>query len=66
MVTGLADYGITVNEEKCLSNLEDDMDEFPWLGYRFNTRNLNVHLDLANATYLGMSYMNTYTPPLMK
>lgn len=42
------------------------MDEFPWLGYRFNTRNLNVHLDLANATYLGMSYMNTYTPPLMK
>ncbi|CAO3692766.1 unnamed protein product [Rhizopus microsporus] len=54
MVTGLADYGITVNEEKCLSNLEDDMDEFPWLGYRFNTRNLNVHLDLANATYLDL------------
>lgn len=33
------------------------MDEFPWLGYLFNTRNLNVHLDLANAAYLGMFYM---------
>ncbi|CEG73056.1 hypothetical protein RMATCC62417_08512 [Rhizopus microsporus] len=54
MVTGLADYGITVNEEKCLSNFENDMDEFPWLGYLFNTRNLNVHLDLANAAYLDL------------
>ncbi|KAG2208288.1 hypothetical protein INT47_006144 [Mucor saturninus] len=41
-------FGLRVNTDKCVSNIDDPIEEFSWLGYVFNTENLDVHLNLPN------------------
>ncbi|OBZ91371.1 Telomerase reverse transcriptase [Choanephora cucurbitarum] len=45
MTTDILDFGFSVNKSKCVSNLEQDVDEFSWLGYKFNTKNLDIYID---------------------
>ncbi|CAO3702562.1 unnamed protein product [Rhizopus stolonifer] len=66
MTLELPKLGINVNQDKCLSNLEDDIEEFPWLGYLLNTKNLDVHIDVSNSTYNDLqssSYINYSMQP---
>jgi|JXWR01.1.fsa_nt_gb hypothetical protein len=50
----LPSYGVEVNQDKCFSNLDQDIKEFPWLGYLFNTKNLDVHINVTSYAFLDI------------
>ncbi|KAG0748862.1 hypothetical protein G6F57_003036 [Rhizopus arrhizus] len=54
MITELPSYGVEVNQDKCFSNLDQDIKEFPWLGYLFNTKNLDVHINVTSYAFLDI------------
>ncbi|KAK4512822.1 Fe2OG dioxygenase domain-containing protein [Mucor velutinosus] len=45
MTTDLSDFRVSVNKDKCVTNLYNDMSEFSWIGMIFDTKTLNVHID---------------------
>ncbi|CAO0803249.1 unnamed protein product [Mucor circinelloides] len=45
MTCGISEFRVSVNKDKCVTNLDNDMPEFSWLGMIFNTKTLNVHID---------------------
>ncbi|KAL9548553.1 hypothetical protein MBANPS3_005623 [Mucor bainieri] len=45
MTTDISDFRVSVNKDKCVTNLDTDMPEFSWIGMIFDTKTLNVHID---------------------
>ncbi|KAI8073538.1 hypothetical protein BDF21DRAFT_73308 [Thamnidium elegans] len=53
-------YGLKVNKSKCVSNVDQDMNEFPWLGYLLNTENLDVYLDIGQPNDIKSSVKTSF------
>ncbi|CEP16829.1 hypothetical protein [Parasitella parasitica] len=45
MTKDIFDFSVSVNKDKCLTNIYSDIAEFTWLGLIFDTKTLNVHID---------------------
>ncbi|KAI9263475.1 hypothetical protein EDC94DRAFT_79844 [Helicostylum pulchrum] len=60
MVYETKSYGLKVNKSKCVSNVDQDMKEFPWLGYLLNTENLDVYLDIGTPKDIKSSVITRF------
>ncbi|KAI7907758.1 uncharacterized protein BX663DRAFT_10392 [Cokeromyces recurvatus] len=54
MFAGISDYGISANKDKCMSNLIIDIEEFPWLGFKLNTKTLDISIDTTKRKRLDV------------
>ncbi|CAO3639594.1 unnamed protein product [Mucor fragilis] len=53
MTTDISDFRVSVNKDKCVTNLHSDMSEFSFIGLVFDTKTLNVHIDKSKRQKSG-------------
>ncbi|KAG2215923.1 hypothetical protein INT46_004179 [Mucor plumbeus] len=59
MTTDISDFKVSVNKDKCVTNINNDMPEFSWLGLTFDTKTLNVHIDKSARQKIDVTFSLT-------